>query len=69
LREIKNEGFQNPHLEPVNNITAWVREEESLTLYDPRPFPQKMPMIGLGKSAAGNVTAEVIVVKSFDEIE
>ena len=68
LAQLQKEGFENAHLEPVNNFTAWVRGEESLTLFSPRPFPQKMPMIGLGKSVSGNITADVVVVRSFDEL-
>ncbi len=58
------EGFDNVHLEPVANFTKWVRGTESLTLYDPRPVPTKLNLIGLGTSVSGNVRAEVIVVKN-----
>jgi len=63
------EGFENVRLEPVPNITHWVRGEEKLTLFDPRPSPTKIPMVGLGQSVGGNVTGEVIVFKTFDEME
>ena len=46
-------GFENIRLEEVKNFTKWVRGEESLTLYDPRPFPQKLGVIGLGSSISG----------------
>jgi len=35
-----------------------------LTLYDPRPVPQKLALIGLGGSVAGDIKAEVLVVKN-----
>lgn len=50
-------------------FTSWVRGEESLTLYDPRPFPRDLKVIGLGKSVPGDVKAEVLVVTSFDDLE
>jgi carboxypeptidase Q len=64
-----NEGFDNIRLEPVANFTKWVRGVEQLTLYDPRPVPQKLELIGLGTSIAGNVKAEVIVVRNFSELD
>ena len=49
------EGFENVRLEPVTNFTKWVRGHESLTLVEPRPFPSKLDVIGLGGSVAGDV--------------
>ena len=46
-------GFDNLKLEEVKNFTKWARGKESLTLYDPRPFPQKLGVIGLGSSVSG----------------
>ena len=63
------EGFDNIRLEPVRNFTKWVRGKESLTLYSPRPTPQKLNLIGLGRSISGNVKADVIVFRSFEELE
>ena len=63
------EGFENPRKELVPNITHWVRGQERLTLYSPRPSPTKIPMIGLGKSVGGNVTGQVIVVQDFNDLE
>lgn len=37
-------------------------------MYDPRPYPQKLAVIGLGWSTSGNITAEAIVVNSFSEL-
>ena len=55
------------HLEPVTNFSAWIRGKESLTLLEPRFW--KLPLIGLGVSSPGNVTAEVLVVTNFDDLE
>lgn len=63
-----SEGFDSAHLEPVSNFTKWVRGKESLTLYSPRPTPQKLNVIGLGKSISGTVKADAIVFRSFDEL-
>jgi carboxypeptidase Q len=46
-------GFENLRLEEVKNFTKWVRGNESLTLYSPRPVPQKLGLIGLGSSISG----------------
>ena len=46
-------GFDNLRLEEVKNFTKWVRGNETLTLYSPRPFPQKLGIIGLGSSVSG----------------
>jgi len=35
----KDLDFDAVYKDPVTNFTKWVRKEESLTLYDPRPFP------------------------------
>eukprot|EP01127_Copromyxa_protea_P008455 TRINITY_DN1940_c0_g2_i10.p1 TRINITY_DN1940_c0_g2~~TRINITY_DN1940_c0_g2_i10.p1 ORF type:complete len:413 (+),score=124.47 TRINITY_DN1940_c0_g2_i10:13-1251(+) len=52
--------------EPVPNITHWVRGDESLDMISPRKA--KMALLGLGTSVGGDVTAEVIVVSSFDDL-
>lgn len=69
LTMLEKDGFENYYLEDVPDVRVWNRGEESLTLYDPRPYPTLIPMIGLGLSIGGNVTAEVIVVNSFDELD
>jgi carboxypeptidase Q len=63
------EGFDNIRLEPVGSFTKWIRGKESLTMFSPRPTPQKLDVIGLGKSISGNVKADAIVFRSFDELE
>jgi carboxypeptidase Q len=60
----QKEGFDNVHLEPVTNFTKWIRGEEQLTLYEPRPVPTKLALIGLGSTVSGNVRAEVVVVRN-----
>lgn len=49
----EKEGFDNVHLEPVRNFTKWIRGKEELILHSPRPTPQKLDLIGLGKSVSG----------------
>ncbi len=67
--ELEREGFENVRLEEVPNVPKWVRGEERLTMLSPRPFPSKIPLVGLGKSVGGNVTAEVIMFRNFEEME
>jgi carboxypeptidase Q len=67
--ELDKEGFENVRLEEVPNVPKWVRGEERLIMLSPRPFPSKIPLVGLGKSVGGNVTAEVIMFRNFEEME
>jgi carboxypeptidase Q len=67
--ELIKERFENVRLEEIPNVPRWVRGKESLTMLSPRPFPSPIPMVGLGKSVAGNVTSEVVMFKSFEELE
>ena len=67
---MKKDGFGNDaYLELVPNISKWVRNEEKLTLYSPRPIPTNIPLTGIGLSVGGNITGEVLVVKDFEELE
>lgn len=65
------DGFESKNiiLEPVPNVKVWTRGKESLTLFDPRPFPTNIPMIGLGLSIGGDVQAELAYIESFDDLE
>jgi len=62
------DGLENVRREKVM-VPHWVRGAESLELVAPRR--QLLPMLGLGGSIAtpaGGITAEVMVVASFDEL-
>lgn len=68
LDEMRRDGFENVHKEPVT-IPRWVRGEESAELVSPRPM--KLSMLGLGRSVGtpvGGITAPVLVVRSFAEL-
>lgn len=65
---MQRDGLDNVRKEPVM-VPHWVRGEESLELVSPRR--QRLPMLGLGGSIATppqGITAEVMVVASFDEL-
>jgi len=69
LSEMKKDGLQNVRGEPVQ-VTHWVRGMESAVLAKPRL--DTLHMLGLGGSVAtptGGITATVLVVSSFDELE
>ena len=68
IAEMKKDGFENVHGEPVM-ITHWVRGAESAELLSPRAV--KLNMLGLGRSVGTppeGITAPVLVVKSFAEL-
>ena len=69
LAELQKDGFSNVRGEPVM-VPHWVRGAESATLIAPREAP--LHMLGLGGSIGtgpDGITAEVMVVHSFDELE
>jgi carboxypeptidase Q len=69
LAEMKADGLENVRGEPVM-VPRWVRGEESARLVEPRSV--ELPMLGLGGSVAtpgGGITAEVLIVSSFAELE
>jgi carboxypeptidase Q len=67
--EMQKDGLRNVRLEKVM-VPRWVRGRESLRLVE--PFPGEMAMLGLGNSVGTppeGVQAEVVVVRSFEELE
>ncbi|MDQ6830831.1 MAG: M28 family metallopeptidase [Gemmatimonadota bacterium] len=68
IAEMKKDGLSNVRGEKVM-VPHWVRGEESASLVSPRPQP--LAMLGLGGSVgtpARGITAEAIVVSSFDDL-
>jgi len=69
MKEMKKDGFENVHGEKVK-VPRWVRGKESATLLSPRR--RALPMMGLGGSVGTSkegITAEVLVVKSFEDLK
>jgi carboxypeptidase Q len=69
MQEMRGDGLEQVRGEPVM-VPRWVRGAESAELMQPRRQP--LPMLGLGGSIAtpaAGITAEVLVVPSFDELE
>ena len=63
---MKKEGLENVQTPPVKMV-HWVRGKESAELV--APFDRPLGMLGLGMSGGGDVTAEVVAVKSFEELD
>lgn len=69
LTQMRADGLDNVRGEPVM-VPHWVRGQESAEMVQPR-FG-KLPMLGLGGSIGtppGGITAEVLVVTSFDDLK
>jgi carboxypeptidase Q len=67
--EMKRDGLDNVRAEKVM-VPHWVRGEESLEIT--KPETRKLSMLGLGNSVgtpADGITAEAVVVRSFDELD
>jgi carboxypeptidase Q len=67
--EMKRDRLDNVRAEKVM-VPHWVRGEESLELLE--PVGRKLSMLGLGDSVGtppAGITAEAVVVRSFDELE
>jgi hypothetical protein len=68
-QEMKNEGLENVLLQPVK-VPHWVRGKEYAEVL--APIKQALDILGLGGSVAApseGITAPVVVVGSFDELE
>ena len=68
IAEMKRDGLDNVRGERVM-VPHWVRGNESLEMTS--PVAQTLAMLGLGNSVGtppGGITAEAIVVRSFDEL-
>jgi carboxypeptidase Q len=68
MAEMKRDGLENVHAEPVT-VPHWVRGDESATLVRPREL--ELNMIGLGGSIgtpAEGITAPVLVVNSVEDL-
>src|SRR5512133_572854 len=66
---LKAAGLTNVHAEPAM-VPHWVRGHESAELL--LPTPQRVNLLGLGGSVGtpeGGLTADVVVVESFDELD
>ncbi|MBM4194443.1 MAG: M20/M25/M40 family metallo-hydrolase [Gemmatimonadetes bacterium] len=67
--QMRADGLDNVRGEPVM-VPRWVRGAESAELVTPRAA--QLPMLGLGGSVGtppGGITAEVLVVSSFDDLK
>jgi hypothetical protein len=66
---MKKDRLDNVRAEKVM-VPHWVRGEESLEMIS--PVTRSLTMLGLGNSVGtpeGGITAEVVVVRNFDELE
>ncbi len=69
METLRADGFEGVRGQPVM-VPRWVRGEESLEQVSPRPMT--LPVLGLGGTVgtpAEGVTAEVLVVTNFAELE
>ena len=69
VAEMKKDGLENVHLEPVK-VPHWVRGEESAEIVAPARHP--MVMLGLGNSVGtppAGVEGEVLVVRNFQQLD
>jgi len=65
---MRRDGLENVRLQPVM-VPHWERGEESAVMV--QPGPQKLSMLGLGRSIGtprGGITADVVAVSSFSEL-
>jgi carboxypeptidase Q len=67
--EMKRDGLENVHLEPVK-VPHWVRGRESLEIVG--PIPQPLVILGLGNSVgtpSQGVEGDLLVVRSFEQLD
>ena len=67
--EMEKDGLDGVRLEKVM-VPRWVRGAESARIVE--PYPSELAMLGLGNSVGtppGGVAAELVVVRSFDELD
>jgi len=68
FEEMKHAGMENVRAQSVK-VPHWVRGEESAVAIS--PLERNLPILGLGNSvgtAPGGITANVVVVSTFDEL-
>ena len=66
---MRQDGLEKVRLQPAM-VPHWVRGEEHAEMVE--PGPQQLSILGLGRSVgttAGGITAEVVVVESFAELD
>jgi len=68
LDQMKNEGFENVHGENVT-VPKWTRGKEYAQILTPVPHMMSIMALGTSIGTNGTLTGEVIVVKSWDELE
>jgi carboxypeptidase Q len=68
LAEMKTEGFENVHGENVT-VPKWTRGKEYGAILTPIYRPMSTMALGTSIGTTGNLTGQVIVVRSFDELE
>ncbi|MEQ9091374.1 MAG: M28 family metallopeptidase [Balneola sp.] len=69
VQEMEKDGFDRVWTQPVT-VPHWVRGKESITL--DAPIQKELPMASLGGSVGTpeeGITAEVMLVKSFEDLE
>ena len=78
LRKIKkmmiSDGFTNVKLEEIYDVPIWTRGEEYLSIIlaegqGKDTIKIKLNMLGLGYSVGGNITAQIVMVRNFNELK
>ncbi len=64
--ELAADGHENVRTEKVM-VPHWVRGAESASIV--APTPHEMRVLGLGGTVGGTVTGEVVVVRTFEELD